>query len=245
MNTSDSRPCYWPDGNPAAGVVPCTDDENTHCCGTTSICLTNGYCLDTNQPFVVSRGGCTSSNWGSGCPTECRKKRHLERRRIDHQSLLHRRSLIILLRHPDRRRSFNRLSQRLAFPDGLGGIDSRARRPLGVTNSSSTATSNLTALPTGTGSSSPQASSTSGNHDAAIGAGVGVPLGVIALGSIIWAFWERRRANKASRALTRAPWSDEREMARRWGGRSTAPTELDSGGYPSELMSSERSATHS
>ncbi|KAJ5238894.1 hypothetical protein N7468_003513 [Penicillium chermesinum] len=203
-----------------------------------------GTVLDTNQPFVVSRGGCTSSNWGSGCPTECQNVTSNEGASIINLSFIDGVSLYCCGTPIVDGASTACPSGSPFQMDSAELILGRAGLS-GVTNSSSTATSNLTALPTGTGSSSPQASSTSGNHDAAIGAGVGVPLGVIALGSIIWAFWERRRANKASRALTRAPWSDEREMARRWGGRSTAPTELDSGGYPSELMSSERSATHS
>jgi hypothetical protein len=36
------------------------------------------------------------------------------------------------------------------------------------------------------------------NKEIAIGAGVGVPLAVIALASIGWAFWERRKRKRAS-----------------------------------------------
>ena len=39
-------------------------------------------------------------------------------------------------------------------------------------------------------------------HETVVGAGVGVPLGVIALGSIIWALWERRRTKKQTHAPT-------------------------------------------
>lgn len=43
-------------------------------------------------------------------------------------------------------------------------------------------------------------------HDTAIGAGVGVPLGALALLFVIWAIIERRRASRLSRALgTPAP----------------------------------------
>jgi hypothetical protein len=38
-------------------------------------------------------------------------------------------------------------------------------------------------------------------HEAAIGAGVGVPLGVIALASIAWALFERRRRKRAPMSL--------------------------------------------
>ncbi|CAI7618599.1 unnamed protein product, partial [Penicillium viridicatum] len=39
-------------------------------------------------------------------------------------------------------------------------------------------------------------------HDTAVGAGVGVPLGVLALLFVIWAIIERRRASRLSRALS-------------------------------------------
>lgn len=74
------------------------------------------------------------------------------------------------------------------------------------------ALANVTTLSATTNSSSnssapscptiPSSSSTSsGSHDVALGAGLGVPLGAIALGSLAWAFMERRRANKLSKAV--------------------------------------------
>lgn len=63
--------------------------------------------------------------------------------------------------------------------------------------SDSAPTSTLTGSPEGsTGSSQSGDGSISSCNDVAIGAGVGVPLGVIALLSIVWAIWERRRRNK-------------------------------------------------
>jgi hypothetical protein len=46
-------------------------------------------------------------------------------------------------------------------------------------------------------SSAADKNSDSGNHDVAIGAGVGIPLGLIALASIGWALRERRRFHAA------------------------------------------------
>jgi hypothetical protein len=42
----------------------------------------------------------------------------------------------------------------------------------------------------------------SSNRDVAIGAGVGVPLGAIALASVAWALWERRQRRVAERVGT-------------------------------------------
>ncbi|OQE19557.1 hypothetical protein PENSTE_c015G05408 [Penicillium steckii] len=68
-----------------------------------------------------------------------------------------------------------------------------------VTTLSASANSSSTS-PCPTISSNPSSSS-SGSHDVALGAGLGVPLGVIALASLAWAFMERRRANKLSRQV--------------------------------------------
>lgn len=59
----------------------------------------------------------------------------------------------------------------------------------------------ITSSPSHPSSSSSSSSSTSNSHDVAIGAGLGVPLGLIAIASLFWAFWERKRANKLSQAL--------------------------------------------
>ncbi|KAJ6107870.1 hypothetical protein N7523_009193 [Penicillium sp. IBT 18751x] len=69
-----------------------------------------------------------------------------------------------------------------------------------------TNTSSSTNSSTASNSSSVAPNSSSGtrtgSHDVALGVGLGVPLGIIALGSLLWAFWERRRANQLSRALS-------------------------------------------
>lgn len=66
------KPCYNPDGTLSEDDVPCTSEQNTHCCGKSSICLTNGYCLGADaQPFGLSRGSCTNQNWATGCPQRC------------------------------------------------------------------------------------------------------------------------------------------------------------------------------
>lgn len=63
-------------------------------------------------------------------------------------------------------------------------------------NSSSMATSSNSSSITNTSCPTENRSSPS-SHDVAIGAGVGVPLGIIALASIAWALWERRQCKHA------------------------------------------------
>lgn len=66
-------------------------------------------------------------------------------------------------------------------------------------NATAASGSESTAAPTSAGAGSTASSSpddSSSCNNAAIGAGVGVPLGIIALLAIAWAIWERSRAKK-------------------------------------------------
>ncbi|KAH2542534.1 hypothetical protein KXW97_003331 [Aspergillus fumigatus] len=71
--------------------------------------------------------------------------------------------------------------------------DTTCSNSLSITTSSNSASTAITACPTSTGDNTSPPSS----HDLAIGVGVGVPLGVIALASIVWALWERRQTKHA------------------------------------------------
>lgn len=106
------------------------------------------------------------------------------------------------------------------------------------------ALANLVPPDSSSNSSNSTISPTSNNsHDTTIGVSLGVPLGVIAIGSLLWALWERRRANKLSRAmmisfapaqegLVQTPQSHVMS-------KSSGPTELDSHRQIPELMARE------
>lgn len=70
-----SQTCYWPNGAVAQGYVPCNlDQTNSMCCADQeqSACLSNGLCLWLGD-FSIDRGGCTDSSWASGaCVQTCR-----------------------------------------------------------------------------------------------------------------------------------------------------------------------------
>lgn len=65
--------CFNPDGSAEPYAVPCASEGESHCCsGASGICLSNGYCMDYQQPFAIWRGSCTDSTWGSvNCPEVC------------------------------------------------------------------------------------------------------------------------------------------------------------------------------
>lgn len=73
--TSLAQQCYYPSGKVATADIPCsTSSDNTHCCGKTGICLSNGYCMETSEesgPLGLYRGSCTDRNGGSSCPQQC------------------------------------------------------------------------------------------------------------------------------------------------------------------------------
>ncbi|RHZ62929.1 hypothetical protein CDV55_107061 [Aspergillus turcosus] len=68
----------------------------------------------------------------------------------------------------------------------------------GYSNSSSMANTTCSNSSSITNTTCPTENSSSpSSHDVAIGVGVGVPLGIIALASIAWALWERRQCKYA------------------------------------------------
>ena len=67
--------CFWPAGNPAPIDIPCNSTSSaSHCCKKDSVCLSNGYCLNAGDvtPYLLSRGACTDGTWQSdSCPQKC------------------------------------------------------------------------------------------------------------------------------------------------------------------------------
>lgn len=109
----------------------------------------------------------------------------------------------------------------------------------GYTNTASSSGSSNTTSPVPSSSTS---TSTSNSHDVALGAGLGVPLGVIALGSLIWGYYERRRANQFRKAMTENSVPTQSLLGTKtphshYTG-SSAPTELDSQQRFAELQGS-------
>ena len=64
--SSLAQQCYYPCGKVGTADIPCsTSSDNTHCCGKTGICLSNGYCMETSEesgPLGLYRGSCTDRN---------------------------------------------------------------------------------------------------------------------------------------------------------------------------------------
>ncbi|KAG6364656.1 hypothetical protein INS49_006259 [Diaporthe citri] len=96
----------------------------------------------------------------------------------------------------------------LASASLIYGVAALSSAEVIPSTASSTATSGASASPatatpaaaSGTASSSGDTCSDSGAQIGAIGAGVGASLGVISIGALLWAFWERRQRLRATAA---------------------------------------------
>lgn len=190
--------CHFPNGRTAATHVPCEDGPNSACCGKDAICLTNGLCLDTVQPFGLSRASCTDPSWSID---ECAKVCSMF---IDKPSNIDLYANKEYLADTNQSNGcslvlYNNTATGVEYccnsivenPDG-------GRQPVCDKNTS-TVTVESAAIIAGHAALKSYKRA-DGNRDVAIGTGVGIPLGVIAIVSIAWAVYERRNRSKILRS---------------------------------------------
>lgn len=251
----DAATCYNPDRTIASNSVPCSSDNTTFCCTTGAICLSTGYCLSvTTQPFMLYRGSCTNSEWGSSCAYYCGSLFSISKLRI-----------------PDSKTDPTRISRTVNYQTGSNapivsvGMNDNSRAiyccgyqseynngtrcsngdapfvledgnmifgraalfnaTASQLNSSSTSVSVASMTgATNTGGGDEECSSPHSNSTA-IGVGVGVPLGVLAICAVAWALTERRRSRSNQR--TEAGGTEETRQVYMPPRRKCGPTELD------------------
>ncbi|KAI9376475.1 hypothetical protein BJX61DRAFT_366835 [Aspergillus egyptiacus] len=210
--TDSTRKCYYPSGVWAPGDVPCSGEEYTSCCNSGSICLSNGLCLNVaTQPFALSRGSCTNQKWDQGCPEYCSDVYPDGGCSIINVSYKDKVSKYCcgLITNGDSAPTCT-TGEEFAVPSAealpgyalLANVSSFDADSSGLPTNC-TALENTTNL-TNTTCSTLENVDCPGCHETAIGAGVGVSLGVIALASLVWALFERRRARQASKTLSTA-----------------------------------------
>ncbi|RAL12170.1 uncharacterized protein BO97DRAFT_314863, partial [Aspergillus homomorphus CBS 101889] len=174
-----SRSCYFPSGSLAPENVPCSNSTYSACCGKNDICHSNGLCMDVSeQPYVLSHGACTDADWTSpNCPSVCQTTNKSDG--CSTINLLYTNGISTYccgtpisngtdVICPDGKNSFELESGSIVV--GYAALEN-------VTSLEAAATTTTT--------------TTTSARDAAIGAGVGVPFGVIAIASMAWAVWER------------------------------------------------------
>ncbi|KAL2812636.1 hypothetical protein BJX63DRAFT_241164 [Aspergillus granulosus] len=71
-NGTLSAICYNLDGSAASDHVPCHSGDVVNCCNSGDICLSNGLCFQQgDHGMVLSRGSCTDHSWGAKCYAPC------------------------------------------------------------------------------------------------------------------------------------------------------------------------------
>ncbi|KAL5358361.1 hypothetical protein BJX96DRAFT_146403 [Aspergillus floccosus] len=231
---NNTRLCYFPDGSIAKNNVPCTGAPHTACCGASDICLSNGFCMNINhQPWSMSRGACTNQAWDGGCPDRC----------ISENDYPHGGCSIINLSYEAGEALYccgtlvSDGNGKVVCPNGANAFsleDAHALPGYGLLSNLSNFYTSGSMPSSATETSSCTAETC---HDTAIGAGVGVPLGVIALASLGWAFLERKRA----RAYARLSAQSARALpTSQMGSKYPGLVELESRHPAGELMAREQ-----
>ncbi|KAF3895017.1 hypothetical protein GTR04_7036 [Trichophyton interdigitale] len=196
-----ARDCYFPDGSLAVDDVPCFSGiRDTHCCSKSSICMTNGYCLVTSQPYTLARGTCTDKNWSSssGCPDPCSKIASTRKTgcSIPLHSFVNRTALYCanaVVANSSSSTACAGDTEPFTINRGDIIIDSALLARASCTVPRLDPSSPGNDIIHASAMSAPVELQNASKTYVAIGAGVGVPLGVLAIGAIGWALYERRK----------------------------------------------------
>lgn len=210
---ADDRTCYHLDGSIAPMQRPCTTNGVTNCCGSNDLCMSNGLCFfQGNQGMILSRGSCTDKGWGSDCYAPCCKFRRISKGSMYNPGGPKRSSLT--KKNPiakyNRNTGIALINLGYNFSDteyccnnviaDNGSVRCKYEEPFKLTQG--TVIPDAGFLKNNNNNSSCNSSSTSStkmrssSSCVAVEAGVSVPLGVLAIATTIWAFWERRRRRR-------------------------------------------------
>ncbi|KIH92408.1 hypothetical protein SPBR_03003 [Sporothrix brasiliensis 5110] len=218
---ASKRTCYFPDGSVSSGDFPCADTGTTHCCNAGSACLSTGYCMSAEKsPYLISRGSCTDNAWGPGCPAKCagindNPKGGLPISWTGTSSnagsplyccgpLAVKNGNIACANSED---MFVLGASELMFGVAIlanttqtNGASASSSSSVPAASASDAASCSSAASPDSSGGSSSNAKSSSPSVTA-VGAGVGVSLGVVAATFATWALYERRKRHQQLQAF--------------------------------------------
>lgn len=213
---TDNRACYHLDGSLAAKHVPCSTKSVTNCCASNDLCMSNGLCyLQGQHGLSLTRGSCSDKGWGSDCYAPCSK---------------YRRNTGMPIMNIGFNYSQTQYCCGTAISDN-GNVGCKYEEPFEL--SQATVIPGVAYLANNNAEncsspSSPPASSSC----VAVEAGVGVPLGVIAIATAIWALWERRNRRHPRHLLVN---DSERGVSPASSGRQLRTAELNASGATSQL----------
>ncbi|KAI9376130.1 hypothetical protein BJX61DRAFT_539142 [Aspergillus egyptiacus] len=240
--SQDTRTCYFPSGAIAPGV-PCSTEEYTTCCDPGNICLDNGLCLRVvSQPYQLGRGSCTNQKWDQGCPPYCGQVRPAAGCPIVTYAISDGEveyCCDVPVGDGDKTVCPYGLNS-FTIPDGAPVLGHALLANVTSFEASGASTDHNVTAGGVTGQPSNHTAATC--RETAIGAGVGVPLGVIALGMLAWALverWRLKRARCAPPVAVEYTASDPRVFHEKY--ENDIPHEMGSNPRPvAEIMGSER-----
>ncbi|KAL4764550.1 uncharacterized protein BDW70DRAFT_156711 [Aspergillus foveolatus] len=199
-STGTTSTCYKLDGSEASDHVPCGTGNSVNCCHEDDICLSNGLCYQQgNRGMGLSRGSCSDRKWEDGCYAPCSE--------YNRDTGI----AIVKISFEDEPQyccgSVNTQSGDSDNDDEDDNGEASCEFGDPFTIPAGTAIPDIAGL---SSTSEPHAdSNTEDSSDAdshsesrtpagittplAIALGVGIPLGLILMGFILWAVWERRR----------------------------------------------------
>ncbi|KAL4759649.1 uncharacterized protein BDW70DRAFT_79389 [Aspergillus foveolatus] len=211
--------CYYPNGNEATTDVQCTPGDNSACCGSGSICLSNGLCMSIAQPFGLSRGSCTDPNFEiDECTSACTNIQRntgcaiVPYNSTDQGVYYCCNSIVNNVTGPNPSCDLDLepfTLQSATIVPGAGLLKNYVE----LSDSDNTANTNITAR--NRTDACADADTSDSNTDVktvAVGAGLGVPLGVLALAGFLWALYERRRRLRTITSDCKAPVADYSPM---------------------------------
>ncbi|OQE89388.1 hypothetical protein PENNAL_c0014G02924 [Penicillium nalgiovense] len=212
-----NKTCYFPGGDVAIDDVPCfPGDADSPCCSKSSLCLSNGFCYGLSQPYALSRGSCTNKNWpaNGACDDKCSDGKQISFKSDFYSN--QKPNSLFLVAATERRNSgcalplYRYIDKKPYYcadsvtVNSTGDTACHAGSPFTLENAElitdKAALANYTSSTssdTGSNSTSNSNTTLSGDpkkgNDVAVGAGVGVPLGVLLLTALAWALFERRK----------------------------------------------------
>jgi hypothetical protein len=176
--------CYYPDGT-LSRDVPCSSGADSACCGSGAICLSNGLCLSTVQPFGLTRGSCTDPSYKiKECTKLCSESSRQSNwipsmTTIPTANIQINAGYSIVLYNNTESATLYCCNSIVNDPNGSLPLCDQGLNPIEVDSATSNTSGTIN-------------SRDSSSHEVAVGVGVGVPLGVTAAIFLVWALWERR-----------------------------------------------------
>jgi len=193
-----SATCYDVTGQIGTDLSPCNITGTSICCAASDFCVNNNFCIQSSN-FLLGVYGCTDPNWSSPCRKPCNGTGYYD-------------NMLFACSNAegvDGRISYCCGSDAISCCDNkqyfsissIAATEVGIWRPMPTTSSSLTTTTSpsttqRTSFSTTSATLKPASTQgTTSDKSLAIGLGVGIPLGILLIGTMTFLGWELRRFN--------------------------------------------------